>query len=730
MESLKRYSLKRVASIAKQFEKQFRSTRVAQTQLGEPEEPQFSCFQRSHKKCGNFLKSSRFAGIPLALVYGIFLYLYITYMILPEKGNISGTRDNRVSKSYSCFSKNASNPYEDTYASKYNISLVPIAGGMKSSETSADIKSIKGAEHYRQVIGFGVSSSFSLILGITSIFSHHTRCTLMLILPGMVAGRGRAVLMTLVMGFLIEGPINSINYNINQIVESSSCMYESMKSMACLYTVQIQKSMAFMVSMVKEQQRRMTEDLRNISEKAKHLTDAAKKELEQRKAELEKSLRKMRGDMKKLREFLEDINKPCQYAESALGSIGTFFDDAFDEIASWFSKKRRKRRSVNVCGTSTSFPDVNINPEMNLETLKELHNWAKDIAPDFDMEKLNIPDLKKLIKAPSVEEIRQKILRIVSNLFDKLREYLTILKKCFFLISLLLLTIDSVQYLQQYYSDDSFDNQFIDNNIRMLWRHQGFEKLTPLRHWELDAKYQVSASPKLSSQEIKRIFVNAFPTIVISVVALFMIFGDYALAELLDSLAANGKFALSFEGMEQGINLEKLFNRYQGKNNNTVNMERLKLEKIDLSTDPCLPKPMFSSTRKIGIIILMLVLMGLSCFFDAYAMRLRAKICNVFYKDRATERGEFLHKQISSGRHTRRFQLRMIVLKELRRRKKIREFSWLGRIPHLCYSKEQKNMHCPGCLWKVDVEETKEISIQDHEITMNCKLCSDCHKDV
>jgi hypothetical protein len=75
----------------------------------------------------------------------------------------------------------------------------------------------------------------TLTLGIGSIFSRHTRCSMMLIVPSLFAGRGRAFILTAGMGFLIDGPLNSINFNVEQIVHSLTCMYSQMKTMACRF---------------------------------------------------------------------------------------------------------------------------------------------------------------------------------------------------------------------------------------------------------------------------------------------------------------------------------------------------------------------------------------------------------------------------------------------------------------------------------------------------------------
>ena len=56
-----------------------------------------------------------------------------------------------------------------------------------------------------------------------------------------------------------------------------------------------------------------------------------------------------------------------------------------------------------------------------------------------------------------------------------------------------------------------------------------------------------------------RIILQALPTIVFTAITISALISDYALASLLSLLLKHGQFGISFEGMEQGINLGDLF---------------------------------------------------------------------------------------------------------------------------------------------------------------------------
>ena len=108
----------------------------------------------------------------------------------------------------------------------------------------------------------------------------------------------------------------------------------------------------------------------------------------------------------------------------------------------------------------------------------------------------------------------------------------------------------------EYHSDDSFDNMYIDGNLRSLWKNDtSKEKLTPLRNWEKAEKYQVTSSVRLNKKEIQRISVLLIPSLLFVTLSISLIIADWTLAEFLDLLKDKGKYGLSFKGMEQGLSL-------------------------------------------------------------------------------------------------------------------------------------------------------------------------------
>ena len=101
----------------------------------------------------------------------------------------------------------------------------------------------------------------------------------------------------------------------------------------------------------------------------------------------------------------------------------------------------------------------------------------------------------------------------------------------------------------------------------------------------------------------------------------------------------NGKFAVDFEGMEHKVDLESAIESVIEKK---ATIASLKLRAINLSTDPCLPKPWKTNKNDLITIGMLLVTLLMSLLFDAYSRRWRPQICNLFYLKRAQQRARFV----------------------------------------------------------------------------------------
>ena len=186
------------------------------------------------------------------------------------------------------------------------------------------------------------------------------------------------------------------------------------------------------------------------------------------------------------------------------------------------------------------------------------------------------------------------------------------------------------QYLVQYLSNDSYDNMFVNETL-----DDGYnDKLLPLRNWERKEKYQLTTTRKcvqLKEEEYKRIGLLVTPPLLFLLTTIGIIMADYLFASFIDVLKEHGKFGISFNGMEQGIELNGLLTEAA---DGAVPILNLKLEAFDLSTDPCLPVPVRTNWKQLAPLIGLVAASLISCFLDAYIQRLRSQICNLFYPER------------------------------------------------------------------------------------------------
>ena len=100
----------------------------------------------------------------------------------------------------------------------------------------------------------------------------------------------------------------------------------------------------------------------------------------------------------------------------------------------------------------------------------------------------------------------------------------------------------------KYRSDDSADNIFIDGNLKKLWKKDEKEKLTPLRKWEEEDRYQVTTSYTLSNSEKKKIFVLLIPCLLFSIIAVAIMVVDGALYHYIDIVKTYGNYGIRFQG--------------------------------------------------------------------------------------------------------------------------------------------------------------------------------------
>ena len=73
----------------------------------------------------------------------------------------------------------------------------------------------KETSHY---IGAGIGGSIGLGLTLASPWSRRTRCSAVLMIPSLFTMRGRSFMLTFVTGLVLTGPVNTFQYNLQEVV--------------------------------------------------------------------------------------------------------------------------------------------------------------------------------------------------------------------------------------------------------------------------------------------------------------------------------------------------------------------------------------------------------------------------------------------------------------------------------------------------------------------------------
>ena len=88
------------------------------------------------------------------------------------------------------------------------------------------------------MVGGGIGIVSGIGLTASSFTSRRVRCTMVLVIPTLLTRRGRALMITLSVGLLVQGPVRTLRYNIAQIGRSFTCMVEEVIKLASHVLVQ------------------------------------------------------------------------------------------------------------------------------------------------------------------------------------------------------------------------------------------------------------------------------------------------------------------------------------------------------------------------------------------------------------------------------------------------------------------------------------------------------------
>ena len=527
------------------------------------------------------LGRSRLSGLLFGPLYGVLIYLFITFLILPGR------------------------PFTHTDQDKDFKELM-------SEETS-------------HMVGGGIGIVSGIGLTASSFTSRRVRCTMVLVIPTLLTRRGRALMITLTVGLLVQGPVRTLRYNIAQIGRSFSCMVEEVIKLASHVLVQLGEVLSQFQIILEEIKVLLELYIKRLEA---DLSDEAKKEL----ADAQNSIVKIKEAATKAANALTLPNTFCSgvlssssAAVSKIKKLASTFQEYVFELVGQNSGDGNKKRDA--CAGAISLGQFT----MSQLSKTDMEEFLTKIGAKVDLSKITTADeLAKQLDTTSIDYIRTEFKETFEKALNTVLIFSVWTSKILYL-TILLLIYDAHCYLAQHYSDDTFDNMMVDDNLKRLQR----KKLTPLRQWEVREQYYHATDVSLTTDELINIVIISLSSVLSTVFITLVVIADFLLASALTAFKENSKLAISFPGLEQGSTLSDELGNSD---------KEFQVEAYDYSLDPCLPEGRKSPPRVLWPLYVVLFFCLLSCVLEAYFSRMRAAICNAFYEKRAEQRAVFLYK--------------------------------------------------------------------------------------
>ena len=132
-----------------------------------------------------------------------------------------------------------------------------------------------------------------------------------------------------------------------------------------------------------------------------------------------------------------------------------------------------------------------------------------------------------MLKSMDINVIRKNVQSVLGTFFKSLKNTMISLTKLLH-FTMLLVIFDAMNYMRLYYSDDSFDNFYIDRALKRFWEKEEKPPLIPLRRWEDREKYHHAKSAKLRKNEKISLVRLSIPLLILTTVVLVVRLTDMA----------------------------------------------------------------------------------------------------------------------------------------------------------------------------------------------------------
>ncbi|XP_069796235.1 E3 ubiquitin-protein ligase DCST1 [Narcine bancroftii] len=561
-------------------------------------------------------------------------------------------------------------------------------------------------EDHKIYILYGISS----VMGLGWSVSAHYRCTVLIMVPNMLGGEGRGILLMLLIAVVMEGPILNIEKNIEEVSESMGCTVE----LQINHTRQLWKMMMEPVKNIilnmKENSQTFGNDTRAVKNSFRDVND----QIVSREGfvpSVEPSMDRGNISTQKLYEMKTKLR--CEYI------VG----HGIERCKLWFDTKHAACMEKLVVPLFNHLFCLPMTFTFLCNIMKVMTPWCKDRIPvdsnfgqlydkvngsvdklnqDFTVEMaVNRIEQESIIgaavsKAEITETVREELLKKRTLL-----EKIVLVFKLLMSLSVFILLISSFLYVYNFNRDIRYDNIYVSTYFRQIdARRRGADRrhLLPLRKAErpdLIFPWQV----QIHQTELRSLVLGIVQYIPIILVLIAIFILDWLLFTMLDIIQRHSYLEYNFsESHQLKIEVEgasilaDLIRRTVAAFNTTIDV---KMESNNLH---CLPKPHKMKQLSIFISVFPMAGMILFCFFQIYIFRFRRVIAAFCFPKREKQRILFLYNELLRKRISYAEAQRKKIIAQARR-KELWQLRGLAGTLHRLLPCLQRFMrkHCVVC---------------------------------
>ncbi|KAK3587860.1 hypothetical protein CHS0354_019731 [Potamilus streckersoni] len=459
------------------------------------------------------------------------------------------------------------------------------------------------------------------------------RCVVALVIPNFFTGKGRAVILSIIFGFMLSHTVQNIKVNMEKVATSMSCIAD------------------LALNRSQELQRQLKKPL----EQAAEYIDRQQTVLKQLQGDVSKGISPVKTGLMKMEEEIRNIkNTMDSILKKCVEFTSTFKTTCLNgcELLQFVSSCKEMCEHVLNVGQS-SCKIINLTNDM-LQTAKNKIEQA--LIDSINYFTVNVSITKTFIAhanlSQSAESIKKEVKEELEAKAGVFIHVIRLMEK-FLSLTLILLFLQSFWYVRNYLARDSYDNIYITKHFKDLDQERkecGLSCVLPLKKKEKKL-YIDTSSWRITLVEISHGKFGLAQIGMHCLLCLCVLLFDYLLYYVIDLLKRHGNVNIQYKGNAKfqlnvdGTGFVAIFYRelIQGLNINESYIGELNLTE-------CLPDPSMPDSSNIFVYIVLYFVAVFFVLMKECALRVRRKITAYYYPRQEEARIQYLHKLI---RHKR-----------------------------------------------------------------------------